>query len=108
METILIVIVLQAIIFGAFCSFIAKEKNRDSAGWFITGFFFSLIALLALIAVPQLDKKNNPQKTEIEKPKPDWYYKPIPVLSAKQKALRLLLIFFGLVAFLVLVILLNK
>ncbi|NLT51437.1 MAG: hypothetical protein GXX85_11015 [Ignavibacteria bacterium] len=103
MQTILLVILLQAVIFGAFCSFIAKEKNRDSAGWFFSGFFFSIIALLALIAIPTLDKT-----TSFKKPESDLYCKPIPRISSKQRALRLLYIFLGLVVLVILIILLEK
>lgn len=54
MEVLVWIIILQGIIFGAFSSFIAKEKNRDSGGWFVLGFFFSLLAILALIGLPKL------------------------------------------------------
>lgn len=56
MEFLWIVILVQGIIFGVFCSFIAREKNRDSGGWFLLGFLFSLLAILALIAIPKIDK----------------------------------------------------
>lgn len=106
METIVVVILLQGIVFGAFSSFIAKEKNRDSAVWFILGFFFSLIALLALVAVPKLEKSS--QNLNKNKPKPEWYTKPTPSISKKQKALRLFLIFLGLVAFILFAFIINE
>lgn len=106
MNSIIIVVLLQGIIFGGFCAFIAKEKNRDSFGWFLLGFLFSFIALLALIAVPKLEKINT-KKFE-EKPKPDWYYKPVKRISRKQKAFRLLLILLGISAFLIIAIFLGK
>ncbi len=52
MEIIWILVLVQAYVFGKFCAFIAKEKNRDSASWFYLGFFFSLLALVAIAAVP--------------------------------------------------------
>ena len=52
---------LFTIICGFFSSFIANEKNRDSKDWFWLGFFFNIIALLALIAVPILPKKESIQ-----------------------------------------------
>lgn len=55
MKGLIWIIILQAIVFGTFSSFIAKEKNRDSADWFVLGFLFSLLAILALIALPKLD-----------------------------------------------------
>ena len=58
MEVVLLIIIAQGFVFGAFSGFIAKEKNRDQTSWFLLGFFFSFIALLALIAVPKLDKSS--------------------------------------------------
>lgn len=46
---------LQALIIGAFCYYIAGQKNRNEAGWFILGFLFSFVALLALVAVPKIE-----------------------------------------------------
>jgi hypothetical protein len=57
MESLWVIILLQAIIFGFFCSFIAKEKKRDSISWFMLGFFFSFIAVLALVAIPKQEQK---------------------------------------------------
>lgn len=51
-ESILILILVQAGIFGLFCAFIAAQKNRSTFGWFVIGFFFSFVAVLALIAIP--------------------------------------------------------
>ncbi len=48
---------LISVIFAFFSSFIAKEKNRNSTAWFWLGFLFNAIALLALIAIPVLSKK---------------------------------------------------
>ncbi len=47
------VLIIQGIIFGGFCAFIASQKNRDSGSWFLLGFFFSILAILALIAIPK-------------------------------------------------------
>ena len=55
MEIIWIIIFVQAIVFGSFSSFIAKEKKRDPINWFLLGFLFSLLAILALLAIPSLD-----------------------------------------------------
>lgn len=38
--------------FAFFCGYLAGQKNRDSAGWFVLGFLFSFIALLVLIGAP--------------------------------------------------------
>ena len=75
---IFIIILLQGIIFGSFSSFIAKEKNRDSLNWFILGFFFSFLAILALIATPKEEQiinknevSNKYDPSEITKKCPD-------------------------------------
>ena len=46
-------ILTNSTVFGFFCSFIAKEKRRDKDKWFLLGSVFSIVALLALIAVPK-------------------------------------------------------
>lgn len=57
MSTIyLVIILIQALIFGGFSAFVAKEKNRNTLDWFLLGFFFSFIALVSLIAVPKVEK----------------------------------------------------
>lgn len=50
---ILLLLLVQAIVFGAFCAFVAGQKNRGRGNWFILGFLFSFLSLLALIAVPK-------------------------------------------------------
>jgi len=91
METLVLIIVIQGFVFGAFSGFIAKEKNRDKAGWFFLGFFFSFIALLALIAVPKLDKpKEHVQPMVSAIP-------PSPPVSTATKQMRFLYIFIGIV-----------
>jgi uncharacterized membrane protein len=49
------VIILQALVFGGFSAYLAKEKGRDAVGWFLLGACFSLIALIAIAATPKLD-----------------------------------------------------
>lgn len=56
-----IIILLQALIFGYFASFLAREKGRDATNWFFLGFLFSFLAIFILIAVPkkQHHRSNN-------------------------------------------------
>lgn len=54
------VLIIQGIIFGGFCAFIASQKNRDSGVWFFLGFFFSILAVLALIAIPKENSADQP------------------------------------------------
>jgi len=49
-------LVIQGIVFGLFCAFVAKSKNRNMVGWFYLGFLFSIVALLTLVGVPALNQ----------------------------------------------------
>ena len=52
----MIVVLLNQIVSGAFCAFVAGEKNRSPTNWFWLGFCFGPfpIAMLALAALPTL------------------------------------------------------
>jgi hypothetical protein len=63
MEIFLTVLIIQGIIFGGFCAFIASQKNRGSGSWFFLGFFFSILAVLALIAIPKENSADQPDTT---------------------------------------------
>ncbi|MFC2083649.1 hypothetical protein ACFLS9_01195 [Bacteroidota bacterium] len=66
---VLAIFIVVGAIFGGFCAFIAKEKNRDSAAWFFLGLLFSLIALIAIAVVPKLEKQmGSKESTETKKP----------------------------------------
>lgn len=85
-------IIIWGIIFGAFCSFLAKQKKRDQGSWFALGFFFSLIALIAIAATPVQEKKiAEPIRLEPRKP-----------LTRGQKILRIV----AAVAFIIFVVIL--
>lgn len=61
MEAVLFILLIQGLVFGFFCSYIAREKNRDGASWFLLGFCFSILAVFALIAIPKADRiRSNP------------------------------------------------
>ncbi len=47
-------ILVQALIVGWFSAYIAGQKNRSRTNWFILGFLFSFLALLALVALPPI------------------------------------------------------
>ena len=55
MPTLLILLIIQGVVVGLFCSYIANAKGRSGLNWFVLGFLFSILALLALIAVPKLE-----------------------------------------------------
>ena len=67
MDTIWIILILQSIIFGFFSSFIAREKNREPISWFILGFLFSIITILALVAIPKVEQKPTGQTLDLSK-----------------------------------------
>lgn len=48
------ILFLQGLAFGGFCAYLAGQKNRDGFGWFLLGFFFSILALIAIAASPNL------------------------------------------------------
>lgn len=50
------------------CSYIAGQKNRARGPWFFAGLFFSLFAIIAIVAIPALTEE---ERTVREKPYPD-------------------------------------
>ncbi len=56
MDFFLFFLLVQGAVFGGFCSYIAVEKRRNKNNWFALGFFFSILALIAIAAVPALKK----------------------------------------------------
>ena len=52
MELVLVIVVVQGVVFGAFCSYLAMEKGKDGGTWFLLGLVFGIIALLVLIGSP--------------------------------------------------------
>lgn len=62
------------LIVAVFTGAIASSKKRSFLGWFILGFLFSIIALIAVAAMPALPGKaagNTPLRTESPKVCPD-------------------------------------
>lgn len=50
---LLVCLLAQALAFGFFCAYIAREKGRGQGNWFLLGFLFSFLAVLALVAIPR-------------------------------------------------------
>jgi hypothetical protein len=50
MEIFALAFTIQGIVIGCFSSWIARQKGRSKSLWFVLGFLFSFVALLALIA----------------------------------------------------------
>ncbi len=61
-RTFVAVFLLQGVVFGCFSAFVASQKNRRRLTWFTLGFFFSLIALITLVAVPKKDEAPPPKR----------------------------------------------
>lgn len=51
--TYFVVFVIQGLVFGGFCGWLALNKDRSVGTWFIMGFLFSLVALIAIAAAPR-------------------------------------------------------
>lgn len=49
---VVVLFLIQAVIFGCFCAYVARQKGLVSGNWFFLGFLFSILALIALIAIP--------------------------------------------------------
>jgi tellurite resistance protein len=58
-----VLFVVNGIIFGAFSAQVARSKNRSTDNWFVCGFFFGLIALIAVCGVMPKTK----EEVELEK-----------------------------------------
>lgn len=43
------------LVVAGLCYKVAIDKNRNGVGWFIGGFFFSIIALFLLLLLPTLE-----------------------------------------------------
>ena len=54
-----LIFIFNAIVVGGFCAYVASEKNRSGASWFILGVSFSFLALFALMAVPKIEKSDD-------------------------------------------------
>lgn len=50
----LLVVLVMGCLWGGICSGIAVKKHRDGTGWFVAGFLFGLLGLLAVAAMSAL------------------------------------------------------
>ena len=48
----LIVAIFGGVVIGLFCSNVASEKGYSELGWFVAGFLFSFVALIAVAGLP--------------------------------------------------------
>jgi hypothetical protein len=56
---LIVILVVVGVINGAFTAWVAEEKGRSSA-WFILGFLFSVLALLAVGLAPSKSQSERP------------------------------------------------
>ena len=54
MGMVLVLGLVFGVVCAAFCAHMAREKGRDPVLWGACGFFFSLIAVIALAGVPAI------------------------------------------------------
>ena len=70
-----VLMVVNQVVAGCFCGYVAEQKNRDYWNWFFLGAIFGPmpIALMALIAVPSLtdEQRNEWQRQQSEK-RDEW------------------------------------
>ncbi len=57
METVIIIIVITSFFTGIMSSIIAKDRNRDQFWWFILGFLFNLLGMIAIALLPKIDNE---------------------------------------------------
>ena len=56
-STMVVAIILLWCGVAFLCGYVASEKGRSFGGWAFLGFFFTIFALIALVAVPTLEKR---------------------------------------------------
>ena len=54
-----VVFLILWISLAAFTAYLAKDKNRNVAGWFVLGFLFGILALIALALLSKLPEKSS-------------------------------------------------
>ena len=57
MTLLAVFLIAQSFVFAGFCAFVAREKGRDGGSWFWLGLLFSLVALIALVGLPERRKE---------------------------------------------------
>lgn len=67
--TILAIGFVLNLIFATACALLARNKNRYTAGWFVFGFFFGLVALIIILLVREPKIKRQP-----------FYFEPKPLI----------------------------
>ena len=58
MEIAIIIIIIVSVFTGVVSAVIAKDRNRDQVGWFILGFLFNLLGMIAIALLPKVEKQD--------------------------------------------------
>lgn len=72
--------IVLGLIIGGWTSYLAKFRGRDPRVWFLLGFCFGLLGLLALLVMPDLSNREEDEvEVTVEPIVPDaedkqWYY----------------------------------
>lgn len=64
----IVVFAINGFIFGGFSGWLASQKGRGSFNWFVLGFLFSFIALIAIAASPTTPSKPSHKNEETRGP----------------------------------------
>ena len=72
MKTLILLLVLQGVVFGGFCAWLAKQKNRDVGGWFFLGLLFSLVALIAIAVATPLKPRTDFREEDQKQQRSGW------------------------------------
>ena len=48
----LVIMFVYSVVCGSYCATLAEEKKRSAMLWFLGGFFFGIIALIAVAGIP--------------------------------------------------------
>lgn len=86
---LLIIYLIYAFALGFLCSWVAKQKNRNSMNWFFLGFLLGVLALIALAAVPALAQIETSNKDSLEPENQPLNYNPIPMVNEEELKLSL-------------------
>ena len=63
-ETELVAQLLFALVFGGICAVIANARGRSGVAWFFIGFFFSCLALIILLCLPDLKQQQEREERQ--------------------------------------------
>ena len=60
MTYIVVALVVQAVISGGLCSYLAARKGYSAVAWCVSGFLFGVLGLIACAGLPEVHKEYRP------------------------------------------------